>query len=223
MQLVHTSHAREGEHVNNIMVTVTLQAAVSHRGSGIWHYELCRNVQNTEEIQHSSGGTNRDLVPSQWHQPCMQIQYTKQWSPAIITLGEENQKRKQSLFCAFLFLNAWQVKLLWQITAHWHVKWHSVSVTVGKIHAVGMAWFWIILEYFNTSQKQFPVLSCFLFFPSQIQVPTHYVNLSTAKIYQKYQLLVYIYRRVINMQRKFKYKDLQIKEGLLAVMTSFWV
>lgn len=86
MQLVHTSHGRKGEHVNSIMVAVSLQAAVHHRGSGIWHYELCRNVPNTGEIQHSSRGTSRDLVPSQWHnhQSCMQIRYTKQWSPALL-------------------------------------------------------------------------------------------------------------------------------------------
>lgn len=35
MQLVYTFHARKNEYVNNIMVTVILQAAVSLRGSGI--------------------------------------------------------------------------------------------------------------------------------------------------------------------------------------------
>ena len=35
VQLVYTFHARKSDYVNNIMVTVTLQAAVGHRGSGI--------------------------------------------------------------------------------------------------------------------------------------------------------------------------------------------
>jgi len=47
------------------MVTVTLEAAVGHRGSGIWHSELCRNVQHAEEIQHSSARTSRGFIPSQ--------------------------------------------------------------------------------------------------------------------------------------------------------------
>lgn len=67
-------HARKSEYVNNIMVTVALEAAVGHRGRAVRHYELCRSVQNAEEIQHSSVGTSRDFIPSQWHnpQPCLQ-------------------------------------------------------------------------------------------------------------------------------------------------------
>lgn len=103
MQLVYTFHVRNIKYVNNIMVTATLQTAVGHGGSGVWHYELRRNVQNAEEIQHCR--TNRDFIPSQWHnhQPCLQTQYRKQESPATIVLGEEDRQRNESVFYAIFF------------------------------------------------------------------------------------------------------------------------
>lgn len=107
MQLVDAFHARKSKYVNNIMVTVTLQAAVGHRGGGVWHCELGRNVQNAEEIQHSSVGTSRDFIPAQWrnHQPCLQTQYGKQDSPEIIAVGEEDQQRKESIFYAYVWFS----------------------------------------------------------------------------------------------------------------------
>lgn len=87
MQLVHTFHARKSMYVNNIIVTVTLQAAVSYRGSGIWHYEQCRNVQNAEKTQHSSVGTSLLLSDIT---TCLQTLYRKQESPAIVTVSEKD-------------------------------------------------------------------------------------------------------------------------------------
>lgn len=64
------------------------------------------------------------------------------------------------------------------MTAHCHV---GMPQQVADYE--GMVWFWIISEYFNTTQKQFPIFSSFfLFFPSQTQELTYYANPVTARI-----------------------------------------
>lgn len=88
-----TCHVRKCEYVNNKTVAATLQAADSHGGSGIWHYELCSKVWIVEEWQQSSIGTSWDFILSQWHnhQHCLQTQHGRQDSTVIIIVGDEDQ------------------------------------------------------------------------------------------------------------------------------------
>lgn len=117
MQLAHTFHSRKSVAVSsNTPVTVTSQAAAGRRGSDRRHCERCRNVR--KERRRDPALTRRN---KQGFYPFPVTQ------PAALFADPLQEARKPSGDCSrwarptkqgkcilvFLFLNAWQVKLLW--------------------------------------------------------------------------------------------------------------